>query len=425
MGARARFLGLAAGCSLVASTFSVPSLPASAISTIVLGGTTVSALLVSGCSSAPRTTTAPEPRRLDPPGNLSSWDQLSWIERQIDSLPANADADRAALKVRAAELYVEVQRPDKAGVSAREAIFALGREQGSIASRAHAVLGAVSLIRGDAATARSEVDRAVSYAESDSDVTTAYGLKAIVAERGGNASEAAAARSRMRSSSDPRLRDLVDAIVAAAPAPRPAPVAVAPPTQASSGPKIITRAEWNPAPIGKNVDPMGPVSRITIHHEAAEYYGTTKAEGLKKMRDIQRFHQRDRGYADIGYHYIVDRVGNIFEGRPISLQGAHAGNINKKGQIPNAGNIGISLLGDYEKKQTPTAPQERALRELVSWLQGSYRIPQQNVFTHAEIRNMYDLGGTACPGCNLAPIVIDIRKHGPNSNRPAAAGLRR
>jgi N-acetyl-anhydromuramyl-L-alanine amidase AmpD len=167
---------------------------------------------------------------------------------------------------------------------------------------------------------------------------------------------------------------------------------------------------------------MAPPKRITVHHEGKEFYGSTLEDSLRQMRNIQEYHQRGKKWADIGYHYVIDRLGNIFEGRPLTIQGAHAGERNKRGETPNQANIGISLLGNFDSQQI-TPAQEKALRQLVSYLETTYGIPNSEVYTHNEIRQKFNVGATGCPGKHLSSVVVDIRRNGALS-KPSAASSR-
>jgi hypothetical protein len=172
-----------------------------------------------------------------------------------------------------------------------------------------------------------------------------------------------------------------------------------PPVEPLGG--VIPRASWGARPVyTARVDPMGKIFRLTIHHTGGPcFYGSSAPESANEIRKIQRYHQNENQWADIGYHFIVDRAGRIWEGRPIIYQGAHAhGNANR-------GNIGIVVLGNY-MQQEMNAAEVRSLRNLVTRLCGEYAIPPTRVYTHGEIRR----GLTDCPGPAVTRVVQDIRR---------------
>lgn len=131
---------------------------------------------------------------------------------------------------------------------------------------------------------------------------------------------------------------------------------------------------------------------ITVHHSAME--GARPLDGslsdsAHAIREIQAAHMNGGGYGDIGYHYLIDPAGRVFEGRDLRWQGAHAGGSN------NVGNVGVCLLGNFEVEH-PTPEALAALDELVSDLCSTHAIPPRCVVGHRNWKN------TQCPGRHLA-----------------------
>ena len=96
---------------------------------------------------------------------------------------------------------------------------------------------------------------------------------------------------------------------------------------------------------------MRKILEIIIHCTA------TFADQRVTVADITRWHKQ-RGWKTIGYHYIVDQAGNVFEGRPIEQAGAHCLEHNKN-------SIGIAYCGglghDGRPADTRTPEQKEAL----------------------------------------------------------------
>jgi N-acetyl-anhydromuramyl-L-alanine amidase AmpD len=103
-----------------------------------------------------------------------------------------------------------------------------------------------------------------------------------------------------------------------------------------------------------------------------------------------------RGWGDIGYHYVIDRSGRIWEARPIQYQGAHVASNNEN-------NLGIMVLGNFDKQQ-PTDAQMATLRQALIRFRKTYNVPVSRVYTHQEITP------TACPGRSLQPRMVAMRK---------------
>ncbi|GEM_PF-1388149 len=170
--------------------------------------------------------------------------------------------------------------------------------------------------------------------------------------------------------------------------------------------RILPRAAWKnrPAIPGKMV-PMGSPTRITIHHTAMETPKTPE-EATQQIRLIQRNQIQKKGWGDIGYHFLIDPWGRIFEGRQLKFQGAHAGD-NKT----NKHNIGICLQGNFQEGQAgashPTPAQIRAMQALVWVLSDTFRIPPSQVFSHQEIRPT----ATFCPGTWLIPEIQKLKQN--------------
>lgn len=164
--------------------------------------------------------------------------------------------------------------------------------------------------------------------------------------------------------------------------------------------KIIPRSSWtNEGPVIFDIHPMTSIYRITIHHTAMPDDDEKDLGGSMKLRlqKILFLHKHRQNWADIGYHYVIDQNGNIWEGRNIKYQGAHAQGNN------NLGNIGIALVGNFETHYVPEA-QKNSLIEFVHYLKEKYDIRNSEIYPHEHFT------GTKCPGKNAIPIVEKLRK---------------
>ena len=81
------------------------------------------------------------------------------------------------------------------------------------------------------------------------------------------------------------------------------------------------------------------------------------------MRGIEVYHVQGNGWNDIGYNFLVDRFGTVYEGRGGGIDrnviGAHA-------QGFNSGTVGVALIGNF-MRATPTEAQQDALVRLLAW----------------------------------------------------------
>lgn len=174
-------------------------------------------------------------------------------------------------------------------------------------------------------------------------------------------------------------------------------------------PKILARKDWDPKPMKKGKDPAEPMSkpwRMTIHHggEAEKTPPITLPESIKRMQGYQSAHQDGHHWADIGYHFVIDGAGRIWEGRELRYQGAHAGSPEA-----NEGNIGICLMGNFDRYE-PTREQKASLKSLVAYLMKSKKISITKVEPHDSVKKKNDLPGTKCPGIYLRRYIDQMKK---------------
>ncbi len=162
----------------------------------------------------------------------------------------------------------------------------------------------------------------------------------------------------------------------------------------------LSRKMWAAQPpIPGKMTPMGRVTKITIHHEGGQNANndTSPLQVAETLRMIQNQHYKRLGAGDIGYHFIIDRTGMIWQGRDWLYQGAHTSGAN-----PN--NMGVMLLGNFEFQQ-PTPAQLLSLSNLVGSLVRKYGLnPATDIYGHN------DFCSTACPGKFLSPQVQILRR---------------
>lgn len=162
---------------------------------------------------------------------------------------------------------------------------------------------------------------------------------------------------------------------------------------------VMPRSAWTNAGVIRSLaNPMNGVNRITVHHDAIRSDNIrTQRDAVARLNQVRASHLRE-GWADIGYHYVIDPQGRIWEARPLGYQGAHVKDKNEH-------NIGVMCMGNFEV-QRPTPQQTAALDAFVATLMQRHRIPNSRVYTHQE------LGQTACPGRNLQNYMLASRGRG-------------
>jgi uncharacterized protein with LGFP repeats len=137
---------------------------------------------------------------------------------------------------------------------------------------------------------------------------------------------------------------------------------------------------------------------VFVHHTAGSNRYSVR-ESPSVVRGIQAYHIQGQGWCDIGYNALIDRFGNIYEGRRGGfrkpIRGAHAGDFNTN-------TVGVSLMGNFETAQPPRGSLN-ALVRFVGWRLGTSFAPVRggvrvNGEKFARISGHRDAMSTSCPG---------------------------
>ena len=135
---------------------------------------------------------------------------------------------------------------------------------------------------------------------------------------------------------------------------------------------------------------MRDIDKIIIHCSATP-------EGRAVSVDTIRKWHTNKGWSDIGYHYVIGLNGVVNEGRPVERQGAHVRGLNKK-------SIGICYVGgcdvNMKAKDTRTEAQRGSLRAFLLDLMDTY--PNATLHGHNEFSSK------ACPSFNVQEEYKDI-----------------
>ena len=165
-------------------------------------------------------------------------------------------------------------------------------------------------------------------------------------------------------------------------------------------PDIIPRDTWaRTSPIKRRLDVMGRIYRMTVHHEGnpKPNYDIAATSVADDIGLIRKNHSLRFAAGDIGYHYVIDRAGRIWEGRPLQYQGAHVGGAE------NTGNLGVMLLGNFDI-QHPSDAQEETLKNFLVFLKNRYEIGRPSIYTHQELKP------SRCPGVYLQAYMDELRR---------------
>lgn len=129
---------------------------------------------------------------------------------------------------------------------------------------------------------------------------------------------------------------------------------------------------------------MRKINKVIVHCSA------TKPDQNITAKNIKKWHTEERGFKDIGYHYVIRRDGTLEKGRDIGEAGAHARGHNLE-------SIGVCLIGGIDKFNSPeqnyTANQYYTLKKLLDVLCVT--------FPNADIIGHNNVSDKACPVFNV------------------------
>lgn len=179
-------------------------------------------------------------------------------------------------------------------------------------------------------------------------------------------------------------------------------------------PRIVTRAGWGADETLRERDfrYTNRVSAAFVHHTASgNNYKCAQAASV--IRSIYRYHVVSSGWRDIGYNFLVDKCGNIYEGRAggvaKAVMGAHTLGFNTN-------SMGVAVIGSFSSTKPPAAT-VKAIAQLTAWKLGLYGAnPKGKTYLTSGGGNLYPKGkkvrlnvisghrdgfATECPGGRL------------------------
>lgn len=155
--------------------------------------------------------------------------------------------------------------------------------------------------------------------------------------------------------------------------------------------EVISRAAWG-AQAPRRAGVQQAPERVAVHHTDG-VQTMSLAASVAAVRAIQHHHRnvadrRKPVWDDIGYHFLIDGEGRVFEGRHAEIMGAHAG------AAGNFRSVAISMMGNFDRDRL-TELQRDSLVRLVSFLSIKYR---RDPSAHGFIEPHQHFMGTDCPG---------------------------
>jgi hypothetical protein len=182
----------------------------------------------------------------------------------------------------------------------------------------------------------------------------------------------------------------------------------------TGSPPLISRSAWGANEAIRRAPPSyARTVQLGLVHHTAGSNSYTAAQSAAIVRGIEVYHVKGNGWNDIGYNFLIDKYGQVFEGRyggvDKNVIGAHAEGFN-------AGSFGVALIGTFSTA-APTAAEKTALVNLLAWRLdvahvdplssvtfnsgGNARFPVGTPVFLRTVSGHKDTGFTSCPGAAL------------------------
>jgi hypothetical protein len=189
---------------------------------------------------------------------------------------------------------------------------------------------------------------------------------------------------------------------------------------AQGEPAVISRADWGAdeslrmSADGSPTWPLqyAPVTHFIVHHTVTSDGTPDRATADQIVRSIYLDHAVARQWGDIGYNYLIDAAGNVFEGR-YGGDGVVAGHAYRDAACSfkgpeasfNVGTVGVALLGNFQTG-VPSVPATDALTRLIGWKARDFGVDPTAVSqlvdaVYPAVIGHRDVDCTLCPGDNL------------------------
>jgi flagellar hook assembly protein FlgD len=200
-------------------------------------------------------------------------------------------------------------------------------------------------------------------------------------------------------------------------------------------PAIVTRDEWGANESWRSGRPDYAAVKMAFVHHTASGNDYTAAEAPAVVRGVYAYHTRSLEWSDVGYNFLIDRYGTIYEGR---YGGMTRGVTGAQVLGFNTGSTGISIIGSFSTT-TPTSRSITALERLLEWKLDVHHIDPQGTGTltcgygqkfrtgqrvaFPAIAGHRDANYTDCPGNRLYAQLPDVRKVVARTGQPKIYGF--
>jgi flagellar hook assembly protein FlgD len=200
-------------------------------------------------------------------------------------------------------------------------------------------------------------------------------------------------------------------------------------------PEIVTRSKWGANESWRSGSPdYAPVKMAFVHHtDSGNDY--SRAEAPAVVRGVYAYHTKSLHWSDVGYNFLIDRYGTIYEGR---YGGVARGVIGAQVLGFNTGSTGISVIGTFTSATPPSAA-VTSLERLLEWKLDVHHVDPQGTgtlvcgygqkfatgqqVTFPAIAGHRDANYTDCPGGKLYAQLPNVRKVVARTGQPKIYGF--
>lgn len=173
-------------------------------------------------------------------------------------------------------------------------------------------------------------------------------------------------------------------------------------------PDFLNREGWCPS--GDCPEDTTPaftnVTHLIVHHTASS---NTASDWAAVVRSVWDFHVNTNGWDDVGYNWLIDPTGVLYQGRGDNVRGAHfCGN--------NTGTMGVAMIGNFVAANA-TEASKNTLKELLAWKSCDIDTdPLGTSFHTSSGMDLMNISGhrdgcnTTCPGDFFYPELPSIRE---------------
>jgi len=152
--------------------------------------------------------------------------------------------------------------------------------------------------------------------------------------------------------------------------------------------RVVPASAWGSVPAEPGRMKPHAIERITLHHGGVPYREDRVT--AEYLQSLQAWSRREKGWADVPYHYVIDPAGVIHEGRPIGF----AGDTNT--DYDPTGHALVVVLGNFED-EVPSERQLAAALDAMAMIAARHGVAPDRIAGHKD-----HSGETVCPGKNLA-----------------------